>query len=207
MSGDAAPAHAIVYQLDPDDQDVTELRPMIINAGTISDTTSEGERSRMSRRHRSRDRVHARGASPSASPTRSGQPFVHVTLEAAALSPPTATDLGGAKLSNMGTLGSPSQFSQGDSGSAAVAQGFSSGSAAAGPRGTGRDHVESAGFGRSGSAAAGRTQRGSMGSADASPSLLFHDGNASMDGASLQQEQLYRTAPTRMNAVLSLIHI
>ena len=130
MSGDAAPAHAIVYQLDPDDQDVTELQAptfhggTVINGGTISDTTSEGDRSSLSRRHRSSDRVQPRGATPSTSPTRSGLPFVHVTLEAAALSPPTATDLGGAKLSNMGTLGSPSQFTPGDSGSAAVAQGF-----------------------------------------------------------------------------------
>ena len=100
MSGDAAPATATVYQIDSDDQDMTELRPptfhggTVINGGTISDTTSEGDRSRLSRRHRSGDRLH-RGAPPSTSPTRSGLPFVHVTLEAAALFPPTATDLGG----------------------------------------------------------------------------------------------------------------
>ena len=116
MSGDAAPATAMVYQVDSDDPDMTVVQPptflggTVINGGTISDTTSEGDMSRLSRRHRSGERLH-RGAQPSTSPTRSSMPFVPVTLEAAALIPPMAMELGGTKLSNMGTLGSPSQFS------------------------------------------------------------------------------------------------
>ena len=173
-----------------------------MNGGTISDTTSEGERSRLSRRHRSRDRVaHARGASPSSSPTRPGQLFALHAVEAAALSPPTATEQEGANLSSMGTLGPPNQLPTGSSGSCAAARGFSSGSAAAGPHGTDRDHAESAGFGRSGSAAADRTLRGSNGSAVASSSLLVHDGHASMNGGGLQQQQQHHATPTRMNAV------
>ena len=122
-------------------------------------------------------------------------------VEAAALSPPTATAQEGANLSSMGTLGPPNQLPTGSSGSSAAARGFSSGSAAAGPHGTDRDHAESAGFGRSGSAAADQTLRGSNGSAVASSSLLVHDGHASMNGGSLQQQQQQQHHATRVNAV------
>ena len=82
--------------------------------GAFSDTTSEGERSRLSRRHRSRDRVLSRGApsSPMPPPARPGALFaasyeqVRHAVEAAVLSHPmAATVMEGANVSSMGADG------------------------------------------------------------------------------------------------------